>query len=550
VIDRQNQQTPAGERELELKYAVTDEARLRALLGNGLLAGFEAGPWRVVEVTDRYLDTPNRMLGATGYGARVRVVDGRHVVTVKKEIGRRRRGRDAAGPDGSGRVSRALSDRMEIEAPCGRGLDPRRWPESAARSLIEAASRGEPLRTLFEIDQRREERDLLQDGEVVAKLSLDSATVRRFGRTKGTFMTLEIEAARELADDRHIVLDQLAKVLDDEEALSPEPRSKEQLAMQLVERGSQARRATRPPRKPGVVIDDPLSEAGRKVLRMHMLRMLECEAGVRAGLDPEQVHKMRVATRRMRAAWRVFDGAYRPRFARRYVDELRTVATALGGVRDQDVQLERLSAYREADDAAAGEGLDALAAEWQRRRDVARAALIDLLDSEVYDRFTSDYLSFVETAGVGASGSERVADVAGGRIWRAYERLRAHDATLPWADTTALHELRIDGKRLRYAVEFFREVLDLGADRLIADITRLQDHLGNLNDAHISAELTRAWLLESGSALTVEQRAAIGAYVRANEAEVERLTRSFRPLWRTVTGRPFRRRLGAVVSAI
>ena len=133
---------------------------------------------------------------------------------------------------------------------------------------------------------------------------------------------------------------------------------------------------------------------------------------------------------------------------------------------------------------------------------------------------------------------------------RAAERLRAHDATLPWADTTALHELRIDGKRFRYAVEFFREVLEEGADRVIADITRLQDHLGNLNDAHISAELARTWLIESGSALTVGQREAIGAYVRANEVEVERLTRSFRPLWRTVTGRPFRRRLGAVVSAI
>ena len=51
------------------------------------------------------------------------------------------------------------------------------------------------------------------------------------------------------------------------------------------------------------------------------------------------------ATRRMRAAWRVFDGAYRPKAQKRYVKELRTVATALGGVRDMDVQLQDLARY-------------------------------------------------------------------------------------------------------------------------------------------------------------------------------------------------------------
>ncbi len=543
MTDRRSRRTPADERELELKYSVNDEPGVRALLDGERLAGFECGPWRTVEVEDRYLDTSDRALAATGYGARLRGVGGRSVVTVKKEIG-------AAPRTRSVRPSRALSDRMELEAPAGRGLDPRRWPESAARSLIEAASRGQPLRTLFEINQRREERDLLQDGEVVARLSLDSATVRRFGRARGSFTTLEIEAARELADDRRVVLDQLATVFDDVAELRPEPRSKMQLAAQVIARGTETKRAARPPRQPGVVRDDPLSEAGRKILRLHMLRMLAAEPGVRAGRDPEHVHKMRVATRRMRAAWRVFDGAYRPRFARRYVDELRTVAAALGGVRDQDVQLERLNAFRTGEDSPTGAGLDPLAAEWQRRRNVARGTLIDLLDSELYDGFTTDYLVFVETPGAGANGNERVADVAGGRIWRAYERLRAHDVTLAWADTAALHELRIDGKRFRYALEFFKEVLDEGADSVIADVTRLQDHLGNLNDAHISADLTRTWLLEAAAGLTTEQRDAVGAYLHANEQDVARLTRSFGPLWRALTGRPFRRRLGSVVSSV
>ena len=47
-----------------------------------------------------------------------------------------------------------------------------------------------------------------------------------------------------------------------------------------------------------------LAEGGRKILKMHLARMLACEAGTRAGADIEELHKMRVATRRMRATWR------------------------------------------------------------------------------------------------------------------------------------------------------------------------------------------------------------------------------------------------------
>ncbi len=99
------------------------------------------------------------------------------------------------------------------------------------------------------------------------------------------------------------------------------------------------------PKTAGVTADDPLSEAGRKVLRMHLARMLAAEAGTRAGEDIEQLHKMRVATRRMRSMWRVFDGAYRPKVQQRYVRELQVVATTLGAVRDLDVLIEGLDDY-------------------------------------------------------------------------------------------------------------------------------------------------------------------------------------------------------------
>ena len=49
----------------------------------------------------------------------------------------------------------------------------------------------------------------------------------------------------------------------------------------------------------------------------------------------------------------------------------------------------------------------------------------------------------------------------------------------------ALHALRIDGKRFRYTLEFLREILPASVDPIVAEVTRLQDHIGELNDAHV-----------------------------------------------------------------
>ena len=71
-------------------------------------------------------------------------------------------------------------------------------------------------------------------------------------------------------------------------------------------------------RTPGVTSEDHVAEAGRKVMRFHLARMLAREAGTRAGHDPEELHAMRVATRRQRAAWRVFGASFRPGRTKRY----------------------------------------------------------------------------------------------------------------------------------------------------------------------------------------------------------------------------------------
>lgn len=543
------------EHEVELKFAVVDPDAVRSLVDTDSVAGLQAGPWRAFQTVDRYLDTQSGLIAKAGYGVRLRKVDRRTLLTIKSapaERPKKRKGAVRGSQTGGGR-SQALHRRLELEGRATQRLDPSQWPDSAARSLVEATAGGEKLRTLFVIEQRREERDLSRaDGSLIAKLSLDASDVRRFGRVLGSFATLEVESANPDDPRSDAALTLIGSALEDSGLLKPETRSKEQIGAEMLKAFASRGRAARPPKQPGITVEEPLGEAGRKVLRMHLLRMLEAEPGARAGDDIDGVHKMRVATRRMRAAWRVFDGAYRRSVQKRYVDQLREVAATLGAVRDLDVQLERLKAFGANATPETAEALAPLTEEWKHRRGAARAVLLDLLASRDYSNFVDSYRAFVDTAGAGVANVSigRVRDVAAGRIWRAYETFRAHEAVLPWADVPALHAIRIDGKRLRYTLEFFREVLPAQVDLLIAEVVAVQDHLGLLNDAQVASDITRDWLISSAGSQTAEAQRAAGRYLESSEADLARLRRTFRPMWRRVGSEPFRRRLGATIASI
>jgi CHAD domain-containing protein len=318
----------------------------------------------------------------------------------------------------------------------------------------------------------------------------------------------------------------------------------------------EAKPAPEPPMKsPGVTPEDPVSEAGRKVIRFHFQRLLAREAGARSGKDPEDVHAMRVATRRMRAAWRVFGEAYRPGERRRQLEQLRDIATRLGGVRDLDVLLLGLDAYREPLGPAERRALEPLAADWKRRRDTARVALMKELDSDGYRTFVEGLRAFVDTPGAGAARVEpttphRVRDTAGSRVWAAYEGVRAFEPILRWADVPTLHELRIRGKWLRYSLEFIREALGPETPLLIRRVVALQDHLGLMNDADVAVAAARGFLVGRAARLSEEESAAIGRYLMSREREVARTRSTVGTPWRAVGSPAFRRALGRALATL
>ncbi len=306
---------------------------------------------------------------------------------------------------------------------------------------------------------------------------------------------------------------------------------------------------------PGVTAEDHIAEAGRKVMKFHLARMLAREAGTREGVHPEELHAMRVATRRQRAAWRVFGASFRPRRTKRYRNGLREIAARLGAVRDLDVLLDAADAYRADLPISEQRALEPLLSDWRQHRDDARVLLIRELDSDGYRRWVDDYRDFVRTEGVavipvGPTQPHHVRDTAASRIWAAYEQVRGYEPVLRWADVETLHELRIAGKWLRYTLEFVREALGDDAGPLIAPVTTLQDHLGLMNDADVSASMARTFLVEHAGELSGLEGAAIGRYLVSREREVARLRRTIGRPWRGVAGVTFRRSLGRVVARL
>ena len=264
---------------------------------------------------------------------------------------------------------------------------------------------------------------------------------------------------------------------------------------------------------------------------------------------------MRVATRRQRAAWRVFGAAFRPGRTKRYRTGLREIAARLGAVRDLDVLIEAADHYRADLPTTEQRGLEPLLTDWRTHRDDARVLLIRELDSDGYRRWVDDYRDFVRTEGaavlpVGPVQPHRVRDTSASRVWTAYEQVRGYEAVLRWADVETLHELRIAGKWLRYTLEFVREALGDDAASLIARVTALQDHLGLMNDADVAASMARTFLVEHAGDLSPLESGAIGRYLVNRERDVARLRRRVGPAWRGVAGIGFRRTLGRVVSGL
>jgi CHAD domain-containing protein len=203
------------------------------------------------------------------------------------------------------------------------------------------------------------------------------------------------------------------------------------------------------------------------------------EAGARAARGPKHVHEMRVAVRRLRATLRASRALFDPTWVDRLRDELDWLGDRLGRLRDLDVLYAylhpRLAALEGFEHRAGQRVLRRLSADRVR----ARAALNAALDSARYPQLLEQLETFLSQPPALASDVS-LPDVAATE----WKRLRKAVQKLPGRPSAdELHAVRIKVKRARYAAELARADAGERGKRFVHQAKKLQDILGDLQDA-------------------------------------------------------------------
>ena len=252
--------------------------------------------------------------------------------------------------------------------------------------------------------------------------------------------------------------------------------------------------------------DRPAPDAGNRfgevahhVLEQNLRRLLWNEPGTRLGLDPEKLHDMRVAARRMRAALRVFGAALPPREEAALRKDLAWVGAGLGRVRDLDVYLLTLQEDMRRLPSDLQPALDDYRKCIRMERERARKAMLRMLLSARFGRFRRHFQDFFAAAPAARDGNklgrQPVTTVAPDLIRGALKKvLKSGRQITVHSPEQELHELRIRCKRLRYVCEFLADVYGAPALRLARRIAAFQDVLGTLQDATVAQRMINAFI--------------------------------------------------------
>jgi CHAD domain-containing protein len=211
------------------------------------------------------------------------------------------------------------------------------------------------------------------------------------------------------------------------------------------------------------------------------------DAGARLAVDPENLHQLRVASRRVRAFLRVARDLVDSDWAAELNGALRRLGQESNQARDLDVLLEHLEHEAPTLGAPDSEAATQLIRMLERDRDTVQAQLEEMLNSGEHHAMLEQLALPVEVA---EEPTDRtLADLAARELRRLLTQVRALGKSP--ADEK-LHELRIRVKRVRYAAELGGLRGGKSTERVIAAATALQDILGAHQDAVVAEQRIRA----------------------------------------------------------
>ncbi|MFD3697675.1 CHAD domain-containing protein [Streptomyces sp. NPDC058646] len=447
-----------------------------------------------------YYDTPDLRLAADG-------------LTLRRRTGGKDEGWHLKLP-----VSPDVRD--EVTAPLGDTLP--RPLAALIRSRVRDAGLEPQVRL---VSSRRVSHLLDAEGALLAELSIDAVRAER-GEAAASWTEVEVELADGVDP---ALLDAVEKTFRKAGLRVSDAPSK--LARALAETG-----AAPPARPTGDAAAD--GTAGAHVLaylREQRDTLIAQDPAVRRSL-PDSVHQMRVATRRLRSAFKTYRKVLDRDVTDPVGEELRWLAAELGVDRDQEVLLERIQTrLGELPRTQLLGPVRGRLRVWNngRRSDSRRRALA-VLDSKRYLALLDSLDAVLDEPPLLKGAADPAPAVLPQAVLRDYDRLagRVEDALALTAGEErdlALHEARKAAKRARYAAEAAAPALGKPAKRLAKAMKQVQTLLGDHQDSVVAREALHGLAVQAAGA--GESAFTWGVLYAREEVQAARSEQELPDLW-------------------
>ncbi len=504
--------------EVELTLRL-DPKGVSRLLRDPLLRKLAHGPRKTCRLVSTYFDTADFRLRREQAALRIRQHGARRIQTLKL----------APKPETGVLARREWEREIDGRLPDLRDIDDRH-----VRKLLNGDLR-DRLEPIFVTEIRRSTVPLRLDGSSI-ELAVD------VGEIKSGRGNLKIcEAELELKSGRIESVYKLAQELTRRVSMTVESRSKSERGYALM---TDAKPGPRRAQSIRLAKDMPAGAAFQVVARSCLMHLRANEASVRSAASADSVHKLRVAVRRLRSALVAF-GALMPREERRRMSgSVRWIAQQCGRARELDVFL--ADVVQPLRTRLPGEqGLERFAGLVEDMHREAYATVAATLEGKEYTDTLLALEAWIEGSGWReAEGADiPVRGFARTVLKRLHRKLAKGVGKIDELDETALHRLRINAKKLRYASEFFRSLFPgRSAKAYIGLLTSIQDRLGTLNDGLIARQIVASFPGQGSSSDEIALVRAAGAVLGWNAcriaADLKRLPaaweefRSAEPFWK------------------
>jgi inorganic triphosphatase YgiF len=483
TIAMQNQNEPPAARtvgpgpgmEIELKLSGQPE-RLKSAFASTAISARATGRGQTKRLENVYYDTDDQRLRARGLAFRVRKDGRRYYQTLKSN--------DAGG---------LAAYRGEWQTPLRSSEPDLALMPAGAAAVLDGLVKPDELKSLFTTRVQRLVRRIHATDDhgrsSLVEAALDLGSIECNG---SSLPIAEVEL--ELLEGSPAALYALALELDALAPLHVETRSKSARGYALAAgMGPAWHKAQLPALDRHATVDDAI----QAILRSCIEQWSANEAAAHDGGDPEGVHQMRVAIRRLRSGFSVFGRLLDPEARAWLSGEAKAIVSSLGPARDWDVFLtELLAPVRSARSNDAQLARLAEAAETARAKGYAQARAA--IEAPSYTRYLLQLGQWIEARRWRDGATERghawldrpIVDFAAHVLGKRHRKalgLGRHFADLAAGER---HQVRIALKKLRYASEFFQALFSKRHTKpYLGALKELQDDLGHLNDVAVAEQL-------------------------------------------------------------